>query len=335
MAATYDNVCGNKGYSYDAYQFNIRGIKNNVTKPGYNIDSISIAIAASKGNKGTHKGVRGTHFDRGRVGKIIMNEIGYENCDYISHETKWTFWPNLMNELNNINNNQNNNNNNNNNITLELHVPCREPLQHLMSMASHFHKKYICDENETKITIEKAIHKVYMNHLGDMRFSSENILFGGEDNIDNKDKDSEDNEDNNNNSIELKCFNPFPLENYINYMKDKLQHRRLPIPYYQTRTTNKIHDKSTECIYNTSSEYKQKVIQLLINKHPYMKFCYDCIGSNNELQLLQSQSSQSGVSSTSKSSSKSSSQVSTDDDDDDDSVDVDVDDDDDVDDKQP
>jgi hypothetical protein len=80
-----------------------------------------------------------------------MNEIGYENCDYISHEVAWTFWPNLMKDLNNknslqnTNNNQNNNNNNNNNnntsssknnvnnnnnnnITLELHVPCREPL---------------------------------------------------------------------------------------------------------------------------------------------------------------------------------------------------------------
>jgi hypothetical protein len=325
MAATYDNVCGNKGYSYDAYQFNIRGIKNNVTKPGYNIDSISIAIAASKGNNGTHKGVRGTHFDRGRVGKIIMNEIGYENCDYISHETKWTFWPNLMNELNNINNNQNNNNNNNN-ITLELHVPCREPLQHLMSMASHFHKKYICDENETKITIEKAIHKVYMNHLGDMRFSNKLLNTNANENAN----------ANANNNIELKCFNPFPLENYINYMSDKLQHRRFYIPKYVKRDTNAKHSKSSECIWDsTSEEYKQKVIQLLINKHPYMKFCYDCIGSNNELQLLQSQSSQSGVSSTSKSSSKSSSQVSTDDDDDDDSVDVDVDDDDDVDDKQP
>jgi bifunctional DNA-binding transcriptional regulator/antitoxin component of YhaV-PrlF toxin-antitoxin module len=184
-----------------------------------------------------------------------------------------------MNELNNINNNQNNNNNNNN-ITLELHVPCREPLQHLMSMASHFHKKYICDENETKITIEKAIHKVYMNHLGDMRFSNKLLNTNANAN--------ENANANANNNIELKCFNPFPLENYINYMSGKLQHRRFTIPKYVRRDTNAKHSKSSECIWDssTSEEYKQKVIQLLVNKHPYMKFCYDCIGSNNELQLL-------------------------------------------------
>ena len=130
-----------------------------------------------------------------------------------------------------------------------------------MSMASHLHKKYVCDEKETEITIETAIDKVY---LGEERFSNKF----------------------NHNNIELKCFNPFPLENYINYMKDKLTSRRFPVPYYQSRTTNKKHDKAKECIWDsTSDDYKQKVIQLLIEKYPYMKFCFDCIGSSNELQL--------------------------------------------------
>jgi hypothetical protein len=71
-------------------------------------------------------------------------------------------------------------------------------------------------------------------------------------------------------------------------MKNKLQSRRFQVPTYITRTTNDKRDKTKECIWDssTSEEYKQKVIQLLIEKHPYMKFSYDCIGSNNELQLL-------------------------------------------------
>ena len=262
MAATYDNVCGNKGYSYDAYQFNSRGRHNNITIPGHNIDSISeVSKNNKKYNNNNNNNGKGK-YDRGKVPKGIMNEIGYEDCNYISQEKEWEFWPKLINNLNQEN--ENNNNNNNSTLTLELHVPCREPIQHLMSMASHFNKKYECDENETKITIQKAIDNVYMKRLGDKRFSNKFT----------------------NNNIELKCFTPFPLENYIHYMQDKLHSRRFPVPYYQPRTTNKKHDKSKECIWDsTSDEYKQKVTQLLIEKHPYMKFCNECIGSSNELQL--------------------------------------------------
>ncbi|OEU23493.1 hypothetical protein FRACYDRAFT_233662 [Fragilariopsis cylindrus CCMP1102] len=255
-----NNVCGNKGYSYDAYQFNSRGRQNNITEVGENNDSIS-AVSNS------------THFDRGRVKEGIMKEIGYENCNYISQESVWNFWPTLIKDLNQKNNKNNYNNNNNNStlLTLELHVPCREPLQHLMSMASHFNKKYVCDEQEINITIPQAIDTVYMKQFGDSRFSTTLLL----------------NNSDNNNNIDLKCFNPFPLENYIHYMKDKLTSRRFPVLHYQQRTTNQQHEKSTECIWDsTSFDYKQKVIQLLIEEHPYMKFCSDCIGSNNELQLL-------------------------------------------------
>jgi hypothetical protein len=202
-----------------------------------------------------------------------MNEIGYEDCDYISHEIEWTFWPKLIQDLNNeLQNLQNNssNNNNNNNLTLELHVPCREPISHLMSMANHMRRTYVCDKNETNINIiKKSVDNVYMMpiKLSDQRFSNNLFI-------------------NNNNNIELKCFNSFPMENYINYMSDKLPHRRFQVPTYVERDTNAKHSKSDECIWDTSSEYKNKVIQLLINNHPYMKFCYDCIGSNNQLQFL-------------------------------------------------
>jgi hypothetical protein len=171
-----------------------------------------------------------------------MNEIGYEDCDYISHEIKWMFWPNLMKDFNN----KNKNNLNNSTLTLELHVPCREPLQHLMSMASHHSKIYECDENETNITIEKAIDEVYMIFAEKERFN--NLI---------------------KTNVELKCFHSFPMENYINYMKDKLRIRRF-VPTYTARTTNDKRDKSKECLWdNTSYEYKQKAIQLLIHKYPY------------------------------------------------------------------
>ena len=67
-----------------------------------------------------------------------MHEIGYENCNYISQESVWNFWPKLIKDLNQKNKNNNNYNNNNSTLlTLELHVPCREQLQHLMLSLIH------------------------------------------------------------------------------------------------------------------------------------------------------------------------------------------------------
>merc|ERR1712161_26460 len=104
------------------------------------------------------------------------------------------------------------------NMTLELHVPCRDPLEHLMSMANHLGIKYRCDDEVFETTgddnssnIEKSVHSAYMDRLGDKRFSNE-LLWN----------------------------------------------------------------------QKTSPEYQQKVHQLLMEKHPYMKFCHDCMGSTNE-----------------------------------------------------
>jgi hypothetical protein len=79
------------------------------------------------------------------------------------------------------------------NLTLELHVPCHQPLEHLMSMVSHWHKIYICDEKEINITIKQAIDETYMVNSAESRFN--NKLFK-------------------HNNIEIKCFNSFPITRY-------------------------------------------------------------------------------------------------------------------------
>merc|ERR1740130_2327073 len=100
MAATYENICGNKGYSYDAYQFNNRGRQNNITIPGYNIDAISEAVSKDDSKKYKYNKNGKGKFDRGKVPKELMKEIGYEDCHYISQEKKYEFWPELINDLN-------------------------------------------------------------------------------------------------------------------------------------------------------------------------------------------------------------------------------------------
>jgi hypothetical protein len=52
-----------------------------------------------------------------------MNEIGYEDCDYISHEIEWTFWPKLIQDLNNeLQNLQNNSSNNKYHVVNQFHI---------------------------------------------------------------------------------------------------------------------------------------------------------------------------------------------------------------------
>ena len=119
MAATYDNImCGNKGYSYNAYQSNVRTKRDGISEAGKNIDSVSLA------NKD------GT-FDQGNPGSDVAEEVGFKDCDYISYETKWETWQRIANDLKFAKYS----------MTLELHVPCHEPIEHMLSMGNHFGKK--------------------------------------------------------------------------------------------------------------------------------------------------------------------------------------------------
>ena len=120
LALNYQQVCGNKGYSYDAVQANMRWQRNKercqglakCTIPG---DTISKAYPE-----------RG--FNRGRFRNFIQTEIGYDDCDYIALEAPWDRWSNtVLPQLADVPLN-----------TLELHVPCRKPaVDHLMSMCNY------------------------------------------------------------------------------------------------------------------------------------------------------------------------------------------------------
>jgi len=263
MASKYDNVCGNKGYSYDAYQFNKRGKQNNISPPGCNHDTITMANKAliTKKRKCDDNGVVDKSYtkrDRGRVNKIVMDDIGYENCDYISNESEWTFWFDLIENMQFAQRN----------LTLELHVPCREPIDHLMSIANHFRRKFNCTELENNEILKKSVKVAYAQTF-DKRFSNEFL-----------EKDSDQTS-----HLQLKCFNIFPFKSYIEHMGQHLQPRRIPVDEYWPRDTNKPRNKAKECIWSQKDEHKQKVLEMLLSQSPYFKFCHNCMGSENELQL--------------------------------------------------
>jgi hypothetical protein len=221
LAVHFERVCGNKGYSYDAYQFNKR-----VNASGdSNVRAPKDLISQQYKN-----------FNRGRVPLRVMNEIGFEDCDYISLEEHWRTWEAFKESP-----------------SLELHVPCRDPLIHLMSQCNHEGGSFNCSTDDLKHEIRKCI-------LHDYRFSR--AL--GERNITN-----------------LKCFNPIPIEPYLNYMSERLQRKRIESTYVH-RDTNRPRNKSLECIWN-EPDVATQVRDIMLQKYELYGWCEECMGSKDYL----------------------------------------------------
>eukprot|EP00588_Corethron_pennatum_P031331 CAMPEP_0194319136 /NCGR_PEP_ID=MMETSP0171-20130528/15628_1 /TAXON_ID=218684 /ORGANISM="Corethron pennatum, Strain L29A3" /LENGTH=171 /DNA_ID=CAMNT_0039076247 /DNA_START=86 /DNA_END=598 /DNA_ORIENTATION=+ len=76
LSMHYERVCGNKGYSYDAHQTNLR----------FNNSGSNTALYRSKDS------MPGPRSNRGMVPFKIMEEIGFENCDYVAMEVVYFQW---------------------------------------------------------------------------------------------------------------------------------------------------------------------------------------------------------------------------------------------------
>jgi hypothetical protein len=272
MAAKFDNVCGNKGYSYDSYQVNAR-LFNGTPVQGDRI-------------RGEKRQKHGGNFIIDPKQK--MESIGYENCDYISNEGSYQIWTkDIVQQLNFTDKNW----------ILELHVPCRDPIEHLLSTCNHHNRKFICpDPTTTNSTI---------NYKAELEQQVKNCLWSGgpmdkrkivlerNPRVNNPKTRRFNLKLNNTQSINLKCFQPFPIESYINYMGNHLRQRKIE-PQYYIRSTNKQRNKNDECLlssndkYATNIQYLNEVRQLLmkIDTDGYYKFCNNCLGTQNELPLL-------------------------------------------------
>eukprot|EP00960_Hanusia_phi_P048184 758811-Hanusia_phi.AAC.1 len=124
MAVRFEHVCGHKGYSLDIFQAmerykrikQAKGITSNVHWTKIPVqDSIS-KLAGLSG------------FSRLRVPPGIMDEIGFEDCDWISHEVDAKWWKRFEGWP----------------LPLELHIPCRDPIEHLLSQCNYLGKMPDC-----------------------------------------------------------------------------------------------------------------------------------------------------------------------------------------------
>lgn len=228
LAARYERVCGNKGYSFSAYQENRR--RNEI--PVAVSDQILGRLRKSQ------NGLTKT-FTLGLYEEVMM-EIGFEDCDYISNEVLWSFWPDNFADWD---------------VPLELHIPCRDPIDHLMSMCNFKDLIFNCSADPI-LEVEKCI-------IGLNRFSKQ--LVAGYKNI------------------YTKCFNAERNAEYIKYMDRHLQRRRRAANYI-FRKTNKNRSPKTECIWDNHITLQQ-VRQYLL-QYDYYRFCDSCLNSRNDLLSL-------------------------------------------------
>ncbi|KAL7571325.1 hypothetical protein ACA910_007644 [Epithemia clementina (nom. ined.)] len=244
LAAQYERVCGNKGYSYDFYRYNqrvhdqIHG--NNKSGSGINMQLEQLGHAND-----TIRRAFGDIWNRGRVPQQFVDEIGYEDCDYISLEFPWQEWSKRFDASDNI----------------ELHVPCRDPLVHLLSNCNHRHVNFNCQAPD--LIQESARCFKYLDRF-DVKLS--HILRN----------DSTTNSSTYGHS-RFKCFDAIPVEPYLDYMGQRLQRKRKPAQYTH-RSTNVKRDEKRECLLQPENKaLAERVGKLLVEHYDYFAWCQDCL----------------------------------------------------------
>jgi hypothetical protein len=222
LAARFERVCGHKGYSYDSYQANLR---HNQTINGEHVNPDVISRVAE-------------NHSRFRIPSDLMEEIGFEDCDYVSHEKEWQFWPDSFQDWD---------------VPMELHIPCRDPISHLMSMCNYKGIKFNCS-GETILEVDSC--------MMDMdRFSMKLVHSYS--------------------NIHAKCFTAQSIDEYLHYMDSRLQRKRKEAKYI-FRATNGPRNKESECIWKD-----QKILdaakEYMLSHFEYYQYCSSCIGSENDL----------------------------------------------------
>jgi len=242
FANRYERVCGNKGYSYDAYAANERFKKASTNVERDKRDWKELAT---------------------------INKIGYEDCDYISDEKKWQYW----NRFDDFSGEQHpsRTRSSQQSLPLELHIPCREPVDHLLSMCNYKKQELLCDTDKQSNTTEEFMQQAMEKCLYHMMFESDRF--------------SMDMIPTANATRTVKCYDfSKQFDGYVQYMDGFLQRRRFVSNDYKSRETNEKREKKNECLLSDEqSELRHAVRDYMKKNIDYYKFCDKCLGGEDDI----------------------------------------------------
>jgi len=230
LANKFERICGNKGNSFDAYAANELAKKNLVK------DKVVSYYQST-----TYKRL----------------DMGFEDCDYVSMETDVgavRFWDGTFGK------------GRLHNMTMELHMPCREPIDHLMSQCNHRKRKLRCDAKTDEEFYTDIMGCLIFLKQSDRRNRYDHRLKG---------------------LFDIKCYDfKKQFTNYWDKMTQLLQPRRVESSPFVKRETNTPRDKATECIWQ-HPDLMEKANSYLLEKVPYYQFCDTCMGSENEITVTE------------------------------------------------
>ena len=179
VSTHFDLACGNKGYSFDAARRNQRLAS---VDPSDAFEQARLFYSFAESHE-------------------VMEHRGWEDCDWISYEVEWKFWTRFGNHplvpfhLRLHHQPE---------VPVELHVPCRDPVDHLMSMYSHQGHQFDCNATDIGEEAEKCL-RYWANGMN--RFSMKLQAFP---------------------NIRLKCFDWVASHDgkYMDYIGSKLLRKR-------------------------------------------------------------------------------------------------------------
>lgn len=223
LALNYHGVCGNKGYSFEYAAMQDR--MNKTATRTHETFKNTFETCINENCRGHHPAI---------VPMEQMEQRGFEDCDWVSFEKRWDSWERFVSE------------------EMELHVPCRDPLDHLMSQCNYQYRQFDCSAG---VRIAARVkHCLMLNDRFDMRLASR---------------------------FDVKCFPSDQPAAYVSYMSQRLRQKRHAKEYI-FRGKAMPRNKSAECIW-ASTRLQEDVRQYLVSTFDYYKFCDRCMASDQRL----------------------------------------------------
>ena len=172
--------------------------------------------------------------------------VRFEDCDYVANEVNYKFWI------------QNFGNESFHGVPMELHVPCRDRIDHVMSQCNYWRYSLDCaitsDEDFFRTIEEECftfVHQRYQHELKD--------------------------------HFDVKCFDvKKQFTTYARHMSQYLERKRFQSVPFIPRLSNRPRNRTKECIWSRP-DLREKLEKYLLENVPYYQFCEDCMGSDNDL----------------------------------------------------
>lgn len=271
LSTSYRGICGNKGFDYDIFQ-----------RLNQNYTYIPKAEMEEFLNKGLNKGFNASrngyisHIPPTSVQKELMWGAALDamdspsvdsstkaktssgTCHYLAAEWNWRGWRRLAEVVDR---------------PVQLHVPCRDPIDHFMSMCNFLRVTVDCQKDFATMVqkcgkyysrYSNALHQPWKTKTEKKKKRQTAMIP--------------------NHIFDIKCFNVSRRDEYYDWVGERLppSTKRVKPKPYTFRSTNKPRNMGKECVWKNTT-LRNALRTYLVENVDYYGFCGSCVGSFDDL----------------------------------------------------